>query len=212
MTTQFGSSTQHHAHHAHQTQHHQQTNHRETNHRPTSSHAQPKHVGATRNKASHAQAVTHPHAPQRTQADIEARSQQVRAWALAELQPAIDFRSGRGVRQIYGGVSIGATSGPRLAVLLARRGRALDVELAPLGGRPGLYPLDIDVQVDGVRIGVVTLTAGGSTRARFPLPPGDSPAIEVRLSAPEWTVGSFSTFDVVETAAYRPLRLACDDG
>lgn len=149
-------------------------------------------------------------AQRRSVAEIEALSRQAHAEALAALQPAIEFGSGRGVRQIYGGIGLGGTCGPRFAAVLARRGPALQVELAALRERPDLYPLDIEVFAGGAALGRLTLQAGATARARLPLPPGDGP-LEVRLSAADWIVGTFTEFGAPETAAYRPVRLACGE-
>lgn len=143
---------------------------------------------------------------------IVALANKARADALAELQPVIDFTTGRGVRQVYGSIGSGGTAGPRLVVLLGRGGDALELELAPLATRPEQYPLDVTVQVDGAVLGVLRIEADGPARARFALPPGETPAIEVRLSAPDWVAGVFSDYELREIAAYTPLRIACDDG
>lgn len=141
--------------------------------------------------------------------EIVALSRAAREEALRALQPAIDFRDGRGIRQLFGGVSTLATSGPRLLALLARRA-TLVVELAPLAERPDLYPLRVQVLADGAPLGELLLTADGPASGRFPLPPG-GPCVEVKLAAEDWVVSVFGDWEVAEAAAYRPLRLACED-
>jgi hypothetical protein len=141
--------------------------------------------------------------------EVEALSRAARDEALRILQPVIDFRDGRGLRQILGGVSPQATSGPRLLALLARRA-TLVVELAPLADRPDLYPLRVQVLADGAPLGELLLASDGPASARFPLPPG-GPCVEVKLAAEDWVVSVFGDWEVTEAAAYRPQRLACED-
>lgn len=148
-------------------------------------------------------------APSRGREEIEALSRAARDEALRLLQPAIDFRDGRGIRQLFGGVSTLATAGPRLLALLARR-ETLVVELAPLAERPDLYPLRVQVLADGAPLGALLLSADGPARTRFALPPG-GPCVEVKLAAEDWVVSVFGDWEVAEAAAYRPLRLACED-
>ncbi len=149
-------------------------------------------------------------APARGPEEVEALSRAAREDALRTLQPVIDFRDGRGIGQLFGGVSTLATSGPRLLALLARRA-TLVVELAPLSERPDLYPLRVQVLADGAPLGELLLTADGPASARFPLPPG-GPCVEVKLAAEDWIVSVIGDWEVAEAAAYRPLRLACEDG
>src|SRR4030095_14262324 len=112
-------------------------------------------------------------------------SRAARERAQRKLQPVIDFTNGRRIAQVYGGLSPSGYCGPRLLVVVARQGSTLDVELAPLPDRPDVYPLDVAVEADGARLGAVSLAASSSTRAVFPLPPVDAPAVEVRLLAPD---------------------------
>jgi hypothetical protein len=148
-------------------------------------------------------------AAERSRDEVEALSRAARDEALLALQPAIDFRDGRGIRQVFGGVSTTATSGPRLLALLARRA-TLAVELAPLAERPDLYPLRVQVLADGAPLGELLLAADGPASARFALPPG-GPCVEVKLAAEDWVVSVVGNWESAEAAAYRPLRLACED-
>jgi len=142
--------------------------------------------------------------------EFEAHSRAARELALQDLEPAIDFTSGRGIQQVYGGCGALGTAGPRLLALLPR-GPTLVVELAPLAERPDLHPLRVQVLADGAPLGELQLEPGQTARARFALP-GGAPAIEIKLVASDWIVGRFSDSAPSETAAYRPLRLACEDG
>ncbi len=145
----------------------------------------------------------------RSREQVDALARAARDQALAQLQPVIDFRDGRGIRQLFGGCSTLVTGGPRLLALLARRG-SLVVELAPLVERPDLYPLRVQVLADGAPLGELLLQADSPASARFALPPG-GPGVEIKLAAEDWIVSVFGEWEAAETAAYRPLRLACED-
>jgi hypothetical protein len=148
-------------------------------------------------------------APPYLAAEVAVRSADRRDRARAQLQPTVDFTSGAALEQILGGVSVNGLVGPRVLLLLAPGGPALELELAPLDGRPDLYPLDVGVEVDGVPAGVVTVTAACPARARLAVPSRPDPGapMEVRLVAPRWVVVRIGgTF---ETAAFRPVRIAC---
>jgi len=127
------------------------------------------------------------------------------------LKPEIDFTTGHNVGQVYGGVSENGFVSARTLMLLAPGSGNLQVELEPLPKRPDLYPLDVAVEVDGVRVGAVTVTGSGPVSASLPLPPRSHPAapLEVKLIAPRWVVVRVG--DNYEMVAFRPLRVSCAD-
>ncbi|HZJ71889.1 MAG TPA: hypothetical protein VFF36_13230, partial [Planctomycetota bacterium] len=84
------------------------------------------------------------------------------------------------------------------------------VRIAPLEGRPDLYPLEVGVEIDGQRAGTLTLTADGPAEGAWPVPPrADAAApLEVRLMPARWVIvpqGGSTTL-----ASFRPLRIACE--
>ncbi|HZM00970.1 MAG TPA: hypothetical protein VFD43_12040, partial [Planctomycetota bacterium] len=103
-------------------------------------------------------------------ADVARRSQEAHERDRAALLPAIDLRTGYGFRQVLGGLDESGIVGSRMLVLLAPAGEALELQLAPIEERPDLYPLDVRVEVDGLPIGTVTLTAEGPAVATLTLP------------------------------------------
>ncbi len=106
------------------------------------------------------------------------------------LERTISNHTLQGVLQIYGGINADGSFGPRLAAVLPA-GRLLRVELAPLVERPDLYPLEIQVEVDGTPVGSVLLSAAveGPAARDFALPAeAASRPFEVRLLAQRWCV------------------------
>ena len=95
-----------------------------------------------------------------------------RAEQRALLRDVIDPGHGHGIQQIYGGLSPAATVGARLLAALPRQNGFLEVELAPLADHTNLYPMKIEVEVDGSIVGEIVVGEGGSDasiRARFSL-------------------------------------------
>jgi len=150
--------------------------------------------------------------PAFTPSGVMELSAEARAQARSLLRSSVDFTTGHGVEQVFGGVSVSGIVGTRALLLLAPAGPALDLTLAPVAERPDLYPLEIAVEVDGAPAGVVTLTAAGPVTARLALPQRADPEapLEVKLIAPRWVVeridGGF------ELVAFRPVRVSCVDG
>jgi len=140
-------------------------------------------------------------------AQVRGLAQQARRKALGLLQPVIDLTTGRGVRQLYGGLDRSGLAGPRLKGLLARGGPVLEVALAALPERPDLDPVEVDVDVDGRALGTITLTGAGA-RERLALPPG-AQVVEVTLAARRWVSVERGGRRLV--AAYRPLSLAASE-
>ena len=94
-----------------------------------------------------------------------------------------------GLLQVYGGLNPDGTLGIDSALVLPP-GRRLAVELAAAVDGPGLYPLAITVEVDGERLGELTLEdASSAATAEFPLGPVQARApFEVRFVAEDWAL------------------------
>jgi hypothetical protein len=117
----------------------------------------------------------------------EVANARAQSWAAAEaaLHARIEPASRRGRAQILGGVLAEDRVGPE-ALFLLPRGRELVLELEALVAAPGLYPLAIEVQVDGEPRGELVL-AGPARRAHFTCDvSGDVGAFEVLLRARDW--------------------------
>lgn len=146
----------------------------------------------------------------RTGAEFVKQSDALRAEARAALQPVVDWRDATGLNQVYGTINGDGSVGPRLLMALAPGGGTLALELQALPQQPDLYPLTVQVAVDGQRLEPLVLTYGDSVRWRLPLPPRAHPdaPLEVLLSCERWAVqdaeGSASM------ATFRPLRIACE--
>jgi len=143
-------------------------------------------------------------------AALIAASDAARAAIAAQLRPALDMTSFEGVNQVYGTLNDDGSAAMRLLVALAPGGRRVLVRLAPLAGRPDLYPLDVGVEVDGLRVGAVTVPAEGSGEGIWPLPSRSDPSapVEVRLAPARWVIVPQGNSTTV--ASFRPLRIACE--
>jgi len=108
--------------------------------------------------------------------------------ARAALVPEIEHATGRGVRQIYGGVRLDGSMGPALIALLPP-GKTLRVELAPRTDASSLQPLHVRVEIDGVTVGSLTLTDDPApVAAEFTVPGDGTRPLEVRLEADRWAL------------------------
>ena len=128
------------------------------------------------------------------------------------LSPAIDFRGGRGMLQVFGGLNQDLTARSRLLAVLKPEGRALKVELAPYPARPDLYPLTVAVEIAGRSAGTLTVTADDVARASLPLPDDldRSQPLEVLLIAERWVTqprGEIRT----DLVSFRPIALQCGE-
>jgi hypothetical protein len=149
-------------------------------------------------------------------ADWPGLAERARARWRELLRPDVDWRTGRGLLQVYGGCNLDGSARSRVLVLLGPGGGSLELELAPIEQRPDLYPLAVEVQVDGLPAGRVTVPADGPVSVRLPLPAGvDRRAPhEVRLSPERWVVlGEPGALPGMrQLVSFRPLRAACTDG
>ena len=121
-------------------------------------------------------------------AEIERQAEEARERARRWLRPDIDFRRSFGLFQVLGGLNPGRTARQNLLVALAPQGETLEVELEPLAARADLYPLDVEVQVNGVALDRLTLRSDALLGVRLPLPEGldRSRPLEVRLVPERW--------------------------
>ena len=142
--------------------------------------------------------------------EVAAASAEQRRAIAGKLRPAVDFTTLEGIYQVYGTLNDDASVAMRLLLALAPGGQRVLVRLAPLEGRPDLYPLQVGVEIDGQLAGSIEVAASGPSEARFPLPPRDDAGapVEVRLKPERWVTvpqGNSTTL-----ASFRPLRIACE--
>ena len=132
------------------------------------------------------------------------------------LRPDIDFRRGLGLLQVLGGLNVARTAREHLLVELAPLGSTLELELEPLASRLDLYPLEVEVQVNGATIGTVTLRPDALLGERLPLPAGldRSQPFQVGLRPERWVArrvepppGSTSPGSMIIDWC-RPVRIA----
>jgi hypothetical protein len=141
---------------------------------------------------------------------------EARARFRALLLPEVDWRTGRGLLQVFGGCNLDGSARSRVLVLLGPGGDTLELEFAPLGRRPDLYPLMVDVEIDGLPVGRVSVPPDGPVSVRLPLPAGVDPAAphELRLTPERWVVlgEDGAPPGTRQLASFRPLRAALVDG
>lgn len=135
-----------------------------------------------------------------------------RSSTAAAFATEIDFATGRGVRQVLGGINANgyARTGLRVAVARPEGDATLLVLAAPLRGRHDLYPLDVDVLWRGEPVGTFTIPPDDVGRFRLDLPPRSPGPLErvaeVELRPRDWVVASVDARRLV--ASFLPLRIA----
>lgn len=141
--------------------------------------------------------------------ELRRRSDATRQSDRAALQYAVDLRSGRGLRQVYGGLNPDASAGMSLLVLLRGAGPRLQLRLAPLLARADLYPIDIDVEVNGQHLSRLSLTAQGILGETVELPANlvGTGSLEVRLRPSAWCV--VNNQGRAQVSAFQPISIAC---
>jgi len=127
------------------------------------------------------------------------------------MRPVVDLQTGEGVSQVLGGVHDDGSIGGHALFALRRAGPTLRVRLAPIARRPDLYPLAVQVEIDGRVVGAVQVTDAGPAEGSFDVPPAGAAgatSIEVRLM-PDRAVVTGAP-DHEQLAACQVLRLACE--
>ncbi|MEQ1894381.1 MAG: SGNH/GDSL hydrolase family protein [Planctomycetota bacterium] len=104
----------------------------------------------------------------------------------AALEARLDPRTLQGMLQVYGGINLDDSLEPWFAAAL-RGGRELELSLAPLAGQPTLYPLEVEVYLQGARAGTLLVDGSGVSSARFALEVAEAP-VEVLLVARDHTL------------------------
>ncbi|MFT7462184.1 MAG: lysophospholipase L1-like esterase, partial [Pseudohongiellaceae bacterium] len=124
-----------------------------------------------------------------TPADVLEKANEASNVARDLLQSRIDLSTGQGIYQIYGGLNQDGSMGSALSAVLAS-GAALEVTLAPEPKVAQLYPLRVDVSLDGVVVGELLVPARGECRGVFSRPEGadETLPIECKLSPELWGV------------------------
>lgn len=139
-------------------------------------------------------------------------SDDARARQLALLSPVVDFDTLRATNQLFAGMHADGVAGSEVLLLLGAEGPSVDVTVEALAERPDLLPLVIDVAVDDVDVGTLTLESTGSVTETFDVPshvsPGPATPIELRLSPRHWVVTDDE--GVARIASFRPRRVACE--
>jgi hypothetical protein len=116
-------------------------------------------------------------------ADRRRLADEQRAASRKRLRSVIDWRTFEGLWQVYSAMNLDGSASTGLLAMLAPDGTDLELLLAPIPGRPDLYPLTVAVSVDDRRVGDVVLAADAESSVRLPLPerPDDGRALEVLL-------------------------------
>ena len=141
--------------------------------------------------------------------EIRRLSDQARQQALRDLRREVDFESGRGLRQVYGGLGPGGAAGTGLLVMIPAGGGRLTVRLRGLEGGVAGGAVEVRAQVDGAEVGTITVPPGEVVERELELPIAAKsrlPAREVALLPDRW--GLVTVDELSRLAAFEPLRIA----
>ncbi len=150
---------------------------------------------------------------QRRRAPVHAREVRRRAAAEREkatrrLLPEVDLRTGRGIRQVLGGLNQDGTARMHTAVILAAAGPELHVVCAPLTNRPDLAPLTVTVRLEDQVLGTLQLEGTGLVHGRWPVPESRRGGpLEVHLVPDDWVLVSYQ--GGWQVASFRPVAVRC---
>lgn len=130
-------------------------------------------------------------------AESEAQVREIESLAAASIGPRIDLEDGTGCKQVYGGIwPDGGVGISFLAALSNEGGRTLRLEVERPRRQTGVYPLELEVEVNGVSAGAIALEPRGP-EARvvhdLELPPevADAPFLDVLVVSSAWVQESF---------------------
>ncbi len=128
---------------------------------------------------------------------------------LGLLQAEVDFTTGRGLRQVYGGLNRDTSARSRMLVLLKPAGEQVLVSLRPVEGRPDLYPLEVVVQADGAAIGSLVVPPDGPVEGTFALAPRPDRGrlLEIGLTPADFVLLPNSA-GRPQIASFVPVRIA----
>lgn len=150
-------------------------------------------------------------APPRSDETIRRRAHGVRAEGLAKLQSVINTETAQGVDQIYGGLNPDGTMRARFLAMLKLDGGAVYMKLSALGDRPGLYPLNIRVEINGMEAGVAVLnhqknSQGQEFKIDFPQTIDLKAAFEIKLIPEHWTLHAFQNRTFIASARIHSIE------
>jgi hypothetical protein len=141
--------------------------------------------------------------------EIRRQSQQSRAHDRATLHHEVDLRTGRGLRQVYGGLNPDASAGMRLLLLLDAAGPRLELTLASLPARSDIYPILVAVAVDDQPLAQLSLAPDSVIVETLDLPasiPIGKP-IEVSFTPSRWCV--VDNQGRAQISSFQLVRVAC---
>ena len=106
------------------------------------------------------------------------------------LTAQIEEASGVGVSQIYGGINVDGSLGPRFLAMLAHVGPQLEVRCSGLVERPDLYPMQVRCEVNGQFAGDWTIARANDKVVQQLQVPATIQAdvLEIKLIASHWGV------------------------
>jgi lysophospholipase L1-like esterase len=147
----------------------------------------------------------------RSPEDVALAADVARTGQWQRLRTTIDWETLEGVAQILGGVNADGSVGTRALLMLGRGGSELVVELARIEGRDDINQLEVVVEVDGQRVGTITIDGAGPATGRFAVPPPAGPhaePLEVRLIPERWVEEPVPGGNS-QSVSFRPLRVSC---
>lgn len=149
-------------------------------------------------------------APRIQDHEVPSRAAQLRSAARRQLSRRIETATGRGLLQVFGGLSREARIGSEFLAVLPAGADSAELTVQAIADRPDLYPLDLTIEVDGRWASTVTLdgvTDQGIARHRFPLQSGaDGAPHEIRIRAHRLAVVDESGRSVLASCQFHSLR------
>ncbi|MFT7463870.1 MAG: hypothetical protein ACI9EF_002218 [Pseudohongiellaceae bacterium] len=141
--------------------------------------------------------------------EVATRTRAQRRANQHRLRAVIEPDRGKGLAQIYGGMSPEGNVGSGLLALLGLNGPTITVRLAPISSREDLYPIELTVYADGLFVGQLTLSGTAPTTVEFAVPEalGGKTVADIEIRAEHWGVLTKNGRSV--TASFRLEQLSC---
>ena len=123
----------------------------------------------------------------------------------------VDFRTGKGLKQVYGGLSPSGYGTTGMLIMLAPAGPRLLVRLQGVDASIVSDPIEVEVRIDETTVGILVVRPGEVVERHFEIPARGAdaaPTMEVHLVPRHW--GVVREDGVLQLASFKPLRIASE--